>query len=466
MSGRPLGRGKIKRGKDRQGRTVYIAQWTGADGIWHRKMLSTERRTAERMLADIIQRRDLQLQGLAHEEQQNLLLEELRKKYLADLRTRVKPSSYRRSEGALTKVLDALKVVRVLGLTRELVLDYRHERLRQGAANRTINLEVGTLKAMFNWTAKNGVIAENPLAGLSRLPQGKAYETRPRRDLPLDEVRRFLEASKVADREAQDRKAAKRTIDGGTKGARYAATDRPPSIPQTPLWRSFFLTGARWGGLTQAAWGDLDEERETLVLRARTMKSTRQQNVPLAREVLEDLVRLKKIHEQFYGRPPQATDPIFLTRNGKTWEQGHRNALRIFKRLLKAAKIKLVDARGAKVDIHSMRHTFCSMLARAGVPLIEAQHLMGHSDPKLTADLYTHLGVTDLRGAIEKLPQLETSGQERSGTDPVTCNKLASGPEDSGIDETVVVRKDKEEEEVTEAIPAGLEPATCGLGNR
>ena len=39
--------------------------------------------------------------------------------------------------------------------------------------------------------------------------------------------------------------------------------------------------------------------------------------------------------------------------------------------------------------------------ARNGAGLVHVQRLMGHSDPKLTAQVYTHLDVEDLRGAIE-----------------------------------------------------------------
>ena len=39
----------------------------------------------------------------------------------------------------------------------------------------------------------------------------------------------------------------------------------------------------------------------------------------------------------------------------------------------------------------------------AGVDLRDAQRLMRHSDPKLTATVYTDLRVQDLRTAAEKL---------------------------------------------------------------
>ncbi len=72
--------------------------------------------------------------------------------------------------------------------------------------------------------------------------------------------------------------------------------------------------------------------------------------------------------------------------------------MRIFNRVLVRAKIARVDAEGRKLDIHALRHTFGSRLARRGVGLVQVQRLMGHSDPKLTAQVYAHLDVEDLRG--------------------------------------------------------------------
>ena len=77
------------------------------------------------------------------------------------------------------------------------------------------------------------------------------------------------------------------------------------------------------------------------------------------------------------------------------------NAMRVFNRLLTRGGIPRVDDDGRKLDIHSLRHTFGSRLARRGVGLVQVQRLMGHSDPKLTAQVYTHLDVEDLRKAVE-----------------------------------------------------------------
>ena len=59
---------------------------------------------------------------------------------------------------------------------------------------------------------------------------------------------------------------------------------------------------------------------------------------------------------------------------------------------------------GLFADFHAHRHGFISALGRAGVPLATAQKLARNSTPGLTANVYTHLGLTDRISAIEALP--------------------------------------------------------------
>ncbi len=55
-------------------------------------------------------------------------------------------------------------------------------------------------------------------------------------------------------------------------------------------------------------------------------------------------------------------------------------------------------------------------MARNGVPLVQAQRILGHSDPKLTAQAYTSLDAEDLREAVNALPALgaTTSAQDHT----------------------------------------------------
>jgi integrase len=93
---------------------------------------------------------------------------------------------------------------------------------------------------------------------------------------------------------------------------------------------------------------------------------------------------------------------------------------------LHAAKMIRVDALAAKLDVgtkgdedadenvaidfHSLRHTYGTNLGRNGVNLRVAQELMGHSTPTLTAR-YSHPTLHDLAGAVENLNP-RPSGEE------------------------------------------------------
>ncbi|MEI6465153.1 MAG: site-specific integrase, partial [Verrucomicrobiota bacterium] len=60
-----------------------------------------------------------------------------------------------------------------------------------------------------------------------------------------------------------------------------------------------------------------------------------------------------------------------------------------FKRDLEAANIPFEDERGRRVDIHSLRKSFGTMLAVSGVSLRTGMELMRHSESRLTEKVYT-----------------------------------------------------------------------------
>lgn len=61
-----------------------------------------------------------------------------------------------------------------------------------------------------------------------------------------------------------------------------------------------------------------------------------------------------------------------------------RNVLRILHALLKAADLP-------RMRFHDLRHSAASLLIAEGVQLAEVSMLLGHSELRITADLYTHL---------------------------------------------------------------------------
>ena len=54
------------------------------------------------------------------------------------------------------------------------------------------------------------------------------------------------------------------------------------------------------------------------------------------------------------------------------------------------------------VTPHVLRHTFCTRMARAGMPVKELQYIMGHADVSTTLNIYTHMSYDAAEKAFEK----------------------------------------------------------------
>ena len=78
--------------------------------------------------------------------------------------------------------------------------------------------------------------------------------------------------------------------------------------------------------------------------------------------------------------------------------------VRVFDRDIKKAGIVKKDEWKRTVDLHSLRHTFGTLLALSGVSPRAAMELMRHSDIRLTTNIYQHLELADTAGAVNRLP--------------------------------------------------------------
>ena len=433
MAGRALGRGRLIR--QQRGRSpVYVGDWRNAVGKRVRRVLSTDRRVSERMLAEIIRERDLELAGLAEEERQDVAVAALQDRYLEELGTRVSEGHHKNTRRRLEKIIGELSVARLADLRPAVIHEWRSRRLEEGVANRTVNLDVSSLQSMLRWALDAELIGVNPVARVKPLPEGKRNQRYRRRAMTEEEIECFLAAARADDAEEAKRVAAERTLSGGTKGRPYSDRERRIRIPQTLLWLGFLETGARWSALTRVVWADIDQAHSTLRLRVENAKAEKEQCIPLRRGFLDQIEHLRQLHREVLGRGSRAHDRVFLTPRGEAWPSATRNAMRILDRILDAAGIAKVDETGRKLDIHALRHTFGTRLLRAGAGLYQVQKLMGHSDPKLTADTYSHLVVDDLRDVVDLLPG---GGPRRA----IHGTKVAHDPEAPDGDEPKPLRE-------------------------
>ncbi|MBK8172742.1 MAG: tyrosine-type recombinase/integrase [Sandaracinaceae bacterium] len=312
--GRALGPGNLQRVQRGAGEPRWTLSWTDARGNRRKRALSTDRRVAERMRNSIISSRDLDLAGLGQIEGQSRALIEICNAYIADLRTHASASHIVNTQAALKRVLGLVDARRVCDLVVHDVLRVRAELLVEGLSRRTANLQVDRLSAALAWAVKAKLIAANPIAGITRLPETEAYQKRVRRSLTDDEIARVIAAAMEDDRRCEA------LLDRGGMSESLAGTpEETPSdrrVPQAPLFRFLLESGCRYGETRAMTWGDVDLDDCVVTLKAATTKARRSRCIPIRHEFAHELRRLRELHTRVLRRPPGAAGNVFLTPEG------------------------------------------------------------------------------------------------------------------------------------------------------
>ncbi|MBI5432549.1 MAG: hypothetical protein HZA52_06945 [Planctomycetes bacterium] len=274
---------------------MWFLDFKDGKGQRRRQALSTDKRVAERMRGEIINQRDLELAGLGSVEGQSRPLADIVPLYLQDLGQRAGAKQLLNVTIHLRRILASLRSKRVRDLDPIELMQYRAARLKLGLSNRTINVEVGSLKAMLRRAESAGLIAQSPIRNFKPLPYSEQHRRHVRRALSDEEIERFLAAARDDDDEQAAYRAAETTIGNGTKGADYDERRRLPRVPQRLLFTVLLEAGSRWWETVSVTWADLDRERATLRLRAATTKSGRSRVVPLRPELVAELWALRAV---------------------------------------------------------------------------------------------------------------------------------------------------------------------------
>ena len=195
-----------------------------------------------------------------------------------------------------------------------------------------------------------------------------------------------------------------------------------------PLFVFAMTTGLRLGEFTALQWSDIDwnaravtvsktlvyyPDRSTgkQVLTVHPAPKTKQgiRTVPLTNLAYEAISlqydRTRKSGRQCAVTVDHYDDFIFLNRFNAPYTQGNLNKV-LRERILPEANDKAVKDRLVvipPISCHSLRHTCCSVLCRAGLNVKTIQMLMGHKDIRTTLDLYTEFTGKDLQDGIAQV---------------------------------------------------------------
>jgi len=155
-------------------------------------------------------------------------------------------------------------------------------------------------------------------------------------------------------------------------------------------------TGMRLNEVLSLAWGDVDVKHGIIqVLFGKTGQRMAQMNA-VVRDVFSEIPRS--------GSSPAAL--VFPSRHGEMIKV--TDASKTFSRVVKYLGLNPKGTHDSqKVVFHTLRHTFASWLAIAGVPLYTISTLLGHASIDMTKR-YAHLCPDTKQEAVEKIAQIQS----------------------------------------------------------
>ena len=268
----------------------------------------------------------------------------------------------------ITKLFQACNIDSLVKIRREAVERWIADEIQKSAlAAGTINAYIIAVKAFVGYLTSIGIFASHPLQAIRAL-NVELDRRKIRRAITKEEIGRLLE----------------------TTAARKTCYNILPD-ERVLIYRLLLGTGLRSTELSLLTPSQFMFDRCRLVVEAKKTKNKKADVLP----VKPSLVRL--IEKRIKANNIQLSERIF--------SHNQNQILNAFYADLKAAGIERKGDGGRSLDIHSLRKTFGTMLAMAGVPLTTVQRLMRHSTPLLTAQLYIDVDPLNMAEALDKLPE-------------------------------------------------------------
>lgn len=231
-------------------------------------------------------------------------------------------------------------------------------------AKRTLLSYINILRNIFDFAIDNRVIDFNPV---SRIKPPKNAEISERRSLTQEERTRIIEFEHRGQR----------------------------------AMMLLMLSGLRRGEATALLWSDIDFTNKTIsVTKSFNFKN---QLLKAPKNGKSRLVSVPSILIDFLKNEERTSPYVITSANNKMMTET------AWKRLLESyitdmnlkygsfiyPQKKYAPQKATMViepfTYHCLRHTFCTMMYESGIDVLVAQEQMGHSDPKTTLSIYTHL---------------------------------------------------------------------------
>jgi integrase len=280
------------------------------------------------------------------------------KQHLEDLRSSpdvdLSPKTIAGQEEALKALWNACKPKAPVEITPGVIRIFRRKCLENGAAPRTINKWIATIRSALSYAVRSGILPSNKLLGPHRL--SLRAETKPVRALEVGEVLSLMNAA--AD---PHHKAAVSLV---------------------------YYHGLRRGELCYLQWEDVDFDNGVLQVVDRNehrTKTRRSRTIALRAETAESLKRLAQDRVNAW---------VFVNPVAFYW-----SCDRWFPNLCEKAGL-------GRCGLQNLRATCNTRMQDAGVPQTAAMQVLGHTTPQVNQRHYTGRLTRQQRAAVDALPSI------------------------------------------------------------
>ena len=291
-----------------------------------------------------------------------------------------------------------LPVKDLAGITHDMITEYL-ALLRAELCGSTYNGRVCVLREIFHTLASKAGLDEDPWEGVRMRPD----DSHSRRELTMDELRRLLDAA--------------RRIGNKEWGTPQSPIPNPHSQIPTPKspnneWYKLILigiyTGLRLGDCCRLDWSQINIAQGVIqVIPAKTRRHhQRMVTIPVHPALGAALLETQSP----IPNPQSLTGPVLPT-IAEIYSRSRYRVSDQLSRIFRAANITTsvkIEGRHRKTPeatFHSLRHSFVSFAANAGVPLHVVQSIVGHESTAMTRHYY-HESIDSLKQAVNAIPSL------------------------------------------------------------
>lgn len=286
--------------------------------------------------------------------------------WLVSIKRKNRPTTIERYSNSVRLFLEALGPTAkqpLRSLTPKHIEQFLNRRLDSGVAPKTAIIDVKSISCALHRAENYNYLDKNPVPAV-RLPKNVSSE---REVFTAEEVQKILAAA-------------------------------PNQDWQTLILLGFYL-GARLGDCVAMRWENVDAEKGMLTYVQQ--KTDRRVMVPIHIHLVQHLLTAADSRTSVYLCPSLAAKS----------PGGKHGLSESFKRIVKRAEVDLMVVKGkgsrnfTRRTFHSLRHSFTTLMADAGVSEDVRMKLTGHTSREVHSK-YDHMTEKRLKNAITSLPTL------------------------------------------------------------